>query len=426
MSSILIKNVRIVDENRDQVGDLLIRDGMIEKIADHIAESADRVIDAVGKTVLPGLIDMHVHLRDPGYTYKEDVLSGCEAAAAGGVTGVACMPNTSPVNDNPEVTEYILLRARHAKARVYPIAAITKRMFGDELTDFHQLKRAGAVGVSDDGKPVENADRMAQALQNGALAGLLPISHCEDLAIINGGIINKGTVSEQLGVKGMDRLSEDSITEREIALAKKTGCPVHIAHVSTKGAIDAIRRAKAEGVPVTCETCPHYFILTEQELLKRDADYRMNPPLREESDRAAIEAAVLDGTIDCIVTDHAPHSASEKRDFEKAPNGVVGLETSLAATLTALVHTGKMDLKQLCKLMSGNPARLLKVPGGKIAEGEVADLAIVDLNEEWTVEPEKLHSKSKNTVFKGKTLIGKVKMTLLGGEVVFEDVQSNI
>lgn len=426
MSSILIKNVRIVDENRDQVGDILIRDGMIETIADHIAESADRVVDANGKTVLPGLIDMHVHLRDPGYTYKEDVLSGCEAAAAGGVTGVACMPNTSPVNDNPEVTEYILLRARHAKARVYPIAAITKRMFGDELTDFHQLKRAGAVGVSDDGKPVENADRMAQALQNGALAGLLPISHCEDLAIINGGIINKGTVSEQLGVKGMDRLSEDSITEREIALAKKTGCPVHIAHVSTKGAIDAIRRAKAEGVPVTCETCPHYFILTEQELLKRDADYRMNPPLREESDRAAIEAAVLDGTIDCIVTDHAPHSASEKRDFEKAPNGVVGLETSLAATLTALVHTGKMDLKQLCKLMSGNPARLLKVPGGKIAEGEVADLAIVDLNEEWTVEPEKLHSKSKNTVFKGKTLIGKVKMTLLGGEVVFEDVQSNI
>ena len=426
MSSILIKNVRIVDENRDQVGDILIRDGMIETIADHIAESADRVIDANGKTVLPGLIDMHVHLRDPGYTYKEDVLSGCEAAAAGGVTGVACMPNTSPVNDNPEVTEYILLRARHAKARVYPIAAITKRMFGDELTDFHQLKRAGAVGVSDDGKPVENADRMAQALQNGALAGLLPISHCEDLAIINGGIINKGTVSEQLGVKGMDRLSEDSITEREIELAKKTGCPVHIAHVSTKGAIDAIRRAKAEGVPVTCETCPHYFILTEQELLKRDADYRMNPPLREESDRAAIEVAVLDGTIDCIVTDHAPHSASEKRDFEKAPNGVVGLETSLAATLTALVHTGKMDLKQLCKLMSGNPARLLKVPGGKIAEGEVADLAIVDLNEEWTVEPEKLHSKSKNTVFKGKTLIGKVKMTLLGGEVVFEDVQSNI
>ena len=426
MSSILIKNVRIVDENRDQVGDILIRDGMIETIADHISESADRVVDANGKTVLPGLIDMHVHLRDPGYTYKEDVLSGCEAAAAGGVTGVACMPNTSPVNDNPEVTEYILLRARHAKARGYPIAAITKRMFGDELTDFHQLKRAGAVGVSDDGKPVENADRMAQALQNGALAGLLPISHCEDLAIINGGIINKGVVSEQLGVKGMDRLSEDSITEREIALAKKTGCPVHIAHVSTKGAIDAIRRAKAEGVPVTCETCPHYFILTEQELLKRDADYRMNPPLREESDRAAIEDAVLDGTIDCIVTDHAPHSASEKRDFEKAPNGVVGLETSLAATLTALVHTGKMDLKQLCRLMSGNPARLLKVPGGRIAEGEVADLAIVDLNEEWTVEPEKLHSKSKNTVFKGKTLIGKVKMTLLGGEVVFEDVQSNI
>ena len=315
MSSILIKNGRIVDENRDQTGDVLIRDGIIEKIADDISECADTVIDAAGKAVLPGLIDMHVHLRDPGYTYKEDILSGCEAAAAGGVTGIACMPNTSPVNDNPEVTEYILLRAKHAKARVYPIASITKRMFGDELTDFHQLKRAGAVGVSDDGKPVENGEKMAQALQNGALAGLLPISHCEDLSIIDGGIINKGAVSEQLGVKGMDRLSEDSITEREISLAKRTGSPVHIAHVSTKGAIEAIRRAKSEGVPVTCETCPHYFILTEQELLKRDADYRMNPPLREESDRAAIEAAVLDGTIDCIVTDHAPHSAEEKRDF---------------------------------------------------------------------------------------------------------------
>lgn len=421
MSSILIKNGRIVDENRDQTGDVLIRDGIIEKIADDISECADTVIDAAGKAVLPGLIDMHVHLRDPGYTYKEDILSGCEAAAAGGVTGIACMPNTSPVNDNPEVTEYILLRAKHAKARVYPIASITKRMFGDELTDFHQLKRAGAVGVSDDGKPVENGEKMAQALQNGALAGLLPISHCEDLSIIDGGIINKGAVSEQLGVKGMDRLSEDSITEREISLAKRTGSPVHIAHVSTKGAIEAIRRAKSEGVPVTCETCPHYFILTEQELLKRDADYRMNPPLREESDRAAIETAVLDGTIDCIVTDHAPHSAEEKRDFEKAPNGVVGLETSLAATLTALVHTGKMDLQQLCRLMSGNPARLLKVPGGRISEGEVADLTIVDLGEQWTVVPEKLHSKSKNTVFKGKNLIGKVKMTLLRGNIVFED-----
>ncbi len=421
MSRLLIKNGRIVDDSRDQNGDILICDGIIQKIAEEISEEADTVIDVAGKAVLPGLIDMHVHLRDPGYTYKEDVLSGCEAAAAGGVTGIACMPNTSPVNDNPEVTEYILLRARQAKARVYPIAAITKRMCGEELTDFAQLKRVGAVGVSDDGKPVENRERMAAALQSGAAAGLLPISHCEDLAIIDGGIINKGEISEQLGVKGMDRLSEDSITEREIALAKRTGCPVHIAHVSTKGAIDAIRQAKAEGIPVTCETCPHYFILTERELLKRDADYRMNPPLREESDRAAIEEAVLDGTIDCIVTDHAPHSAEEKRDFEKAPNGVVGLETSLAATLTALVHTGKMELQQLCRLMSRKPAELLQVAGGKIAEGAVADLIVVDLEERWTVVPEKLHSKSKNTVFKGKEMIGKVKMTLLGGNIVFED-----
>ena len=421
MGSILIQNGRLTDGSMDQTGDILIRDGKIEKIAPHIAAKADRVIDAGGLAVLPGLVDMHVHLRDPGYLYKEDILTGCEAAAAGGVTAVACMPNTSPVNDCPEVTEYILLRAGQAKAKVYPVVSITQRMFGEKMTDFAKLKAVGAVGVSDDGRPVESREMMKNALIQGKAQGLLPISHCEDLAIINGGIINKGRVSEQLGVKGMDRLSEDSITVREIDLARETGAPVHIAHVSTAGAVAAIRAAKAEGVPVTCETCPHYFMLTEQELLKRDADYRMNPPLREESDRAAIEQAVLDGTIDCIVTDHAPHSAEEKADFEKAPNGVVGLETSLAATLTALYHTGKCPLQKIVRLMSETPAGLLGISGGALKEGAPADFILVDLDKEWTVEPQKLHSKSKNTVMKGRTLKGKVKMTVLDGTVVFEE-----
>lgn len=421
MGMMLIRNGRLVDGSMDKKGDILIIDGKIAKIADAIVCPNDEMIDAEGAVVLPGLIDMHVHLRDPGYTYKEDVLSGCEAAAAGGVTGVACMPNTNPVNDNPEVTEYILLRAKRAKAKVYPIASITKRMNGEELTNFSKLRQAGAVGISDDGRPVEDRQRMKDALQRGAASGLLPISHCEDLAIIAGGIINKGKISEQLGVKGMDRLSEDSITEREISLAKETGCPIHIAHVSTKGAVEAIRRAKADGVKVTCETCPHYFMLTEEELLKRDADYRMNPPLREESDRAAVEEGILDGTIDCIVTDHAPHAAEEKADFEKAPNGVVGLETSLAATLTALYHTGKLTLQEIVRLMAERPAKLLGIEGGSLTVGAAADLTLVDLEEEWIVEPKKLHSKSKNTVFKGRTFRGKVKMTLLDGNIVYED-----
>ncbi len=420
---ILIKNGRLVDTKIDQTGDILIKNGRIERIADEIQPTYPIAVtvDATGLVVMPGVIDMHVHLRDPGFVYKEDILSGCEAAAAGGVTAVACMPNTAPVNDNPETVNYILLRAKNAKAKVYPIASITKRMEGEELNNFSALKRAGAVGVSDDGKPVANKNRMRDALSRAESAGLLPISHCEDLAIINGGIIHLGKVSEQLGVKGMDRRSEDLITAREIALSKETGCPIHIAHVSTVGAVEAIRSAKAEGVRVSCETCPHYFILTEEELLKRDADYRMNPPLREEIDRLAIEQAVVDGVIDCIVTDHAPHSAEEKADFEKAPNGVVGLETSLAATLTALYHTGKLSLQDIVRLMSETPAKLLKVAGGRLEEGAPADLALVDLNESWVVVPEKLHSKSKNTVFKGMTLRGKVKITLLDGEVVFED-----
>ena len=281
-------------------------------------------------------------------------------------------------------------------------------------------KRLGIKAISDDGRPVENAELMREALEETVSNGLIVTSHCEDLKIIDGGIINKGSVSDKLGVKGMDRASEDYITAREIALAASCGARIHICHVSTKGSVNIIRAAKKDGVRVTCETAPHYFTFTDDKLYSKDADYRMNPPLREESDRAAIEAAVIDGTIDCIVTDHAPHTADEKADFLKAPNGVVGLETSLSVTLTRLYHTGKCTMADIERIMSKNPRRILGLSELKIDAGYPADLTVVDPDLEWTVDPQKLHSKSKNSVFKGERLKGKTVMTVSKGEIVFD------
>lgn len=418
---LLLKNGMVVGKHSVEQQDILIEDGILSKIGSLDAQ-ADQVIDLKGLTVFPGLVDMHVHLRDPGFTYKEDILSGCTAAAAGGVTAVACMPNTKPVVDSVETLQYITEKARQAKARVYPVASITKGLRGDELVNFAELKKAGAVAFSDDGRPVENAAMLQKAMETADQLGMKVISHCEDLNIIDGGIINKGLVSKQLGVKGMDRTSEDSITAREIAIAAATDTAIHIAHVSTAGSVALIRDAKRRGIRVTAETCPHYFILTENKLLKRDADYRMNPPLRTEQDRLAVLEGLLDGTLDCIVTDHAPHAPEEKRDFLTAPNGVVGLETSLAASLTALYHTGYMSLMELAERMSANPCKILGIPGGRIKRGAIADLAVVDLDEEWTVYPELLHSRSKNTVFKGSSFRGRVKMTICRGEVVYQQL----
>lgn len=420
---LLLKNGFIVDPVNDFEGtaDILINKGKIVKCAENITESADKVIDCSGRTVIPGLCDMHVHFRDPGQTHKEDILTGCEAAAAGGVTAVACMPNTTPPIDNTEVVMYILNKARKAKARVYPIGCITKGLKGEELCDFEELHKAGCVAVSDDGKPVRNARIMARAMVKAHYAGLRVISHCEDPDIISGGIINSGAVSKELGVPGMHRMSEDTQTAREIVLAADLEMPIHIAHVSTAMSMKLVRLGAKYGTMVTSETCPHYFTLTDEKLRLRDADYRMNPPLRTDDDVAAITEAVCDGTIDCIVTDHAPHSAEEKSDFEKAPNGVVGLETSLAVTLTQLYHTGRISMRHLVRLMCVNPRKILNIPGGSLGKGDPADIAIFDPNEEWMVDPEKLHSKSHNTCFKGMTLKGRVKMTILNGNVVYED-----
>lgn len=420
---LLLKNAYVVDyaTGFEGISDILIKDDVIVKVQPNISKDADEIIDCKGLTVLPGIFDMHVHLRDPGQTHKEDIITGGNAAAAGGVTGVACMPNTSPTTDSAEIIRYIIEKAKNSKTKVYPVASITKGLEGKEFSDFAELKKAGAVAVSDDGRPIENAAMMAKAMQMAYDNDLKIISHCEDMDIIDGGIINKGKASEQLGVKGMDRLSEDLITAREILIARELQVPIHIAHVSTKGSVDFIRQAVKQGIPVTSETAPHYFSLTDEMTLTRDADYRMNPPLREPNDVGAITQGIVDGVIDCIVTDHAPHSADEKADFENAPNGVVGLETLLPSSLTYLYHTGKVGLKQLVKQMCVNPRRILGVSGGVIMSGAVADLVIVDLNEERTVVPEKLHSKSKNSVFKGMSFKGKVKYTILDGKIVYND-----
>ncbi len=424
MKSILIRNVRAVDKLRDAVCDILLKDGKIAGIGQDIAAETDRVIDGSGLAVMPGLFDMHVHFRDPGQTHKEDVNTGAAAALAGGVTGVLCMPNTTPPMDNPEQVREFLERAKKTGVDVHQAGTLTVGLKGEQLADYQALKKAGVTALSDDGRPVPTAELMEQALAKAKEAGLPVVSHCEDLAIINGGIINKGVVSEQLGVRGMDRMSEDSITERDLQAALKTGAQLHICHVSTRGSTDAVRRAKAAGGNVSCETAPHYFLLTDELLLKQDADYRMNPPLRTPDDVQAITEGILDGTIDCIITDHAPHTAEEKADFKKAPNGVVGLETSLAATLTAFYHTGKLTLQDIVRLMHDRPRELLHLPVNTLSEGQPADLILVDLNRTWTVDPAKLHSRSHNTVFKGMTFTGRVLMTVTGGEIRYECEES--
>ncbi len=420
--SILIKGAHIIDPSQQLDGraDILIEGGKVKAVSAGLDSSVGSVIDAEGLYAAPGLIDMHVHLRDPGFTHKEDIASGTRAAAAGGFTAVACMPNTNPPVDCAEVLRYIQAQATGCSARVYPLACITKGMQGKELADFDELIKAGAVAVSDDGKPVENAALMLKALELCAQRGLTVTSHCEDLGIISGGILNAGAVSEALGVKGMHRASEDSITAREIALAESIGASVHIAHVSTKGSVEIIRSAKMRGAKVTCETAPHYFALTEEKLLAKDANLRMNPPLRCESDRQAILEGIRDGTIDAIATDHAPHAPHEKADFYAAPNGVVGLETSLAVCITYLVKEGVIPFSKLIQLMSLNPARILGIPGGTLQAGLPADVVLFNVDEAYTVDPGTFYSKSRNTPFAGRTLAGRVKYTILGGQVVFK------
>ncbi|MCI5164793.1 MAG: dihydroorotase [Candidatus Electrothrix sp. GM3_4] len=419
---LLIKNGRIIDPANkvDCVRDLLIVEG---RIADPTADTPSgsskiQEIDAKGCWVVPGLIDMHVHLREPGEEYKEDILSGTKAAAAGGFTAVACMPNTKPVNDSRAVTALILAQAANADARVYPIAAISKNSQGSALTEFGELKANGVVAVSDDGLPVRDSQLMRRALEYADDHGLLVISHSEEPSLSNG-VMNEGIISTRLGLKGISTAAESIMVYREIALAECLGKRVHIAHVSTTMSAELIRSAKARGVRVTAETAPHYFTLTDEAVMGYTTNAKMNPPLRSEKDRQAIRQGLADGTFDAIATDHAPHSMLEKEvEFDRAMNGIIGLETSLPLSL-ALTREGVIDEQKLVELMSVNPARILGIEGGTLSTGSVADVTVINPDLTFTYTEEQVVSKSKNSPFLGEKLQGRAVYTIMGGRITY-------
>lgn len=416
---IYLQNLRIVDPARDvdAPGSLLIRDG---RLAEGEPGPEDQVIDCQGLAAAPGLVDMHVHLRDPGQTHKEDLFSACRAAAAGGVTSLLAMPNTSPPMDSPELVRELLARAKDADAAVYTSACVTLGLNGQLCADYEALKQAGAIAISDDGRPVASSQRLLEGLARAKELGLVFAAHCEDLELAKGGLMNSGKVSKRMGIKGIPPAAEDCGVAREIAAAASIGAPIHICHVSTQGSVALIRDAKRRGVKVTAETCPHYLLLTDRMLESMDADYRMNPPLGSQEDQLALLEALSDGTIDVIATDHAPHTPEEKADFITAPNGAIGMETSLAATLTAL--EGSLPLTKVIELMSWNPAKILGISAGTLAPGASADVVVFDPAKEWVVDPDKLHGKSKNTPFKGMRLKGKVVMTFSRGRQVFGSI----
>lgn len=426
MTAILFTHARVVDpsQNTDCVCDVLCRDGKITQVGANIVCEDARKIDASGLILAPGLIDIHTHLRDPGFTQKEDILTGCAAAAAGGITTLCAMPNTSPVCDTPETIQYVLEKSKEAKARVLPVAAITNGLHGENLSDMESLAVAGACAFSDDGVPVATADLMRRAMEKAAELHLPILAHTEDRTLSGKGIMNQCILSDTLSAVGIPNSAEDVGTAREIALLMSApeGTHLHICHVSTVGSAALIADAKRRGLHITAETCPHYFMFTDEKLAARDADYRMNPPLRSEVDRCAIFQAVLDGTLDVIVTDHAPHTVLEKSDFYKAPNGVIGMETSFAASYTALVKTGAMTVSELLRRMSYLPAQILGIDAGTLRVGARADLILIDENELWTVDVNTLHGKSKNCVFKNCTLQSKVKMTVLNGNIVYDEL----
>ncbi len=425
MEKLLIRNVRIYDPSQNLngvLGNLLLEGGRILEAGAGVEDPQALVLEGNGLCAAPGLVDLHVHLRDPGYTYKEDIFTGCRAAAAGGVTSLVCMPNTSPALDSPQTIAYVLEQGEKADARVYPAAAITKGLEDNGgLCDLEELARAGAAAFSNDGRPVVNSAEMAEAMERAAALHKPVLSHCEDLYLSQGGKMHQGSVSRELGVPGVPAAAEECCTAREIALAAAYHVPVHICHVSTAGSVAMIRDARRRGVKVTGETAPHYFALTHEELRARDGDFRMSPPLRETEDVQAIIQGLKDGTLQAIATDHAPHSPEEKEDFLKAPNGSIGMETSLAAAITYLVKPGHLSLLDVIRLMSTSPAGILGIPAGTLAPGAPADVVLFDPEEAWTVCPEQLHGKSRNAVFKGRTLFGKVKYTLCRGKIVFKD-----
>jgi dihydroorotase len=425
MTKILIREGRVIDPacNLDGIRDVLIEDSKITRLASRVTSRGVKVIDARGKLVIPGLIDMHVHLRDPGRPDKETIASGSRAAALGGFTSICCMANTNPPADNPAVIEYIIAKAKaEAAANVFPIAAITRGLKGEALAEMGRCFSEGAVAFSDDGNPVMRSDLLRRALEYARQFDVPVISHCEDTGLSSGGAMNESEVSTQIGLPGVPSLSEEIMVARDIMLAKEYG-RVHIAHVSSAGSVRLIRQAKKEGVPITCETCPHYFTLTEEAIRNYDTNAKVNPPLKTSVDRQGIIRGLKEGVIDAIATDHAPHTLEDKNiEFNLASSGMVGLETALALVLTRLVETKILTLKQAVQKMTEAPARILKLANkGTLRVGADADVTIVDPGAEWTVDAAKFASKSRNTPFNGWKLRGKVLYTIVGGKVVVSD-----
>jgi len=425
---LLIKGGRILDPatDTDRVADLLIRDGKVERISgisEKIGSKAQEVIPAQGKLVVPGLIDIHVHLREPGREDEETILSGSQAAVAGGFTAVACMANTHPPIDSQEGVRFVLEKANLAKCRIYPIAALTKGQQGEELSEIADLVKSGAVALSDDGTPVSRSQIMRRALEYSQIFGILIISHCEDKDLSSEGAMNESYTSTLLGLDGIPSVSEEVMVARDIQLAQFTGGRLHIAHLSTAGSLVLLREAKRKGVRVTAEVTPHHLLLSDELIGPSfDTNLKMNPPLRGREDIEALRQGLADGTIDCIVTDHAPHSLEEKDvEFDAAPFGIIGLETSLGLILTEIHHKGILDLKAIISLMSTNPAKVLGLKGGNLRPGAPADITIIDLQKEWKVEPSKFKSKSRNTPFGGWKLKGKAVATIVDGEIVYRE-----
>jgi len=418
---IVIRNGRILDPGRvNGPADILIENGKITAVGVglQVPPGAD-AIDASGKWVFPGFVDLHVHLREPGFEYKETIMTGTAAAAAGGFTSICCMPNTQPVNDNRSVTELILEKARtEGSVQVFPVGAITKGSEGKELAEFAELKEAGCVAVSDDGKPVMNAMVMRRALEYARAFDLPVVDHCECLHLSEGGCMHEGLLATELGLHGIPSAAEDVMVARNLSLAELTDGRLHLAHVSTAGAVRMVREAKARGIRVTAEACPHHLLLTEEAVREFNTNAKMNPPLRSRKDMEALKAGLKDGTIDAIATDHAPHAAHEKeREFEYAPFGIVGLETALGLSLT-LVEEGVLTLEQMVAALTIRPARVFGLAKGTLALGADADVVVMDPEAQWTVDPERFRSKGRNTPFGGWKLKGQVVTTLVGGRVV--------
>lgn len=423
---LLIQNGKVIDPVSGAISqvDMLVEDGKVALLERGIeADDVDQVIDAKGFMVCPGLVDMHVHLRDPGLTYKEDIFTGTMAAARGGVTSLVCMANTSPVLDSPEQITYVKETAAKAcGVNVYPVGAVSCHLRGKELTDFEALKNAGAIALSDDGNNIDDANLMRDALIRARRQGMTILAHCEDSNMVGNRAVNEGSVSRQLWLEGRPAIAEELIIMRDAMLAEETKAPIHVCHISTAKSVDIVRRMKKKGIAITCETCPQYFTLTEDEILAKGPLARVNPPLRTEKDVKGIITGLKDGTIDVIATDHAPHSVEEKnRELTKAPSGMVGLETSLAITLTQLYHTGRMELPDIIRRMTANPASILKLQKGRLTLGSDADIVIFDPDEEWIIDPDQFASKGRNTPFGGKTVKGKVKYTIVAGKVIYQD-----